>query len=46
MEVLFQKKKKGLFIANLNINSLIKHFNKIRLFLEQNAIAIIKSRQF
>ena len=34
MEVLFQKGKKGLFIANLNINSLIKHFNEMRLFLE------------
>ena len=37
------KRKKGLFIANLNINSLIKHFNEIRIFLEQNAKAMNES---
>ena len=44
MEVLFQKGKRFSYIANLNINSLIKHFNEIRLFLEQNAIAINESK--
>ena len=38
------KREKGLVIANHNINSLIKHFNEIRLFLEQNAITINESK--
>ena len=38
------KRKKGLVIAKLNINSLIKHFNEIRLFLKQNAIGINESK--
>ena len=35
------KGNKGLVIANLNISSLIKHIDEIRIFLAQHAINIL-----
>ena len=38
---LIPKRNKGLVIANLNINSLIKHIDEIRIFLAQHAFDIL-----